>query len=162
MAEFKTLEAKIGSIREEWHKCHTIHKAQKDYGIDLKKPDSNNGKVSVTVDWKKLGQYQEKWDDWFSHEGHEKETREVAKHLNKAAKKMVNDIAAGQVDTTKHAAKFIGAFTRWVEPGTQCDSDALVKCLQGEGVGHDSAMDIHHDVRHTLKSRCARDTGCHL
>jgi len=75
---------------------------------------------------------------------------------------MVNDIAAGQVDTVKNAGKLVGAFTRWVEPGCQCDSEALVKCLQGEGVEHGNPLDFHHDVRHTLKSRCAKDTGCHL
>ena len=75
---------------------------------------------------------------------------------------MVNDIAAEQVDTVKHAAKFIDSLAHYLEPGCQCNADELVKCLQGEGVKHGNAMNINHDVRHTLKSQCAKDTGCHL
>jgi len=75
---------------------------------------------------------------------------------------MVNDIAAGQVDVVKNAGKLAGAFARWAEPGSKCNGEALVKCLQGEGVGNVSAADIHHDVDHTLKSTCATKTGCHL
>jgi len=109
---------------------------RKDYGIDIEKPDSDNGKITATYDWKKVEQYQKKWDDWFRHESQEKETREIAEHLNTAAKRMVNDIAAGQVDVVKNAGKLVGAFTRWAEPGSHCKPEAFVTCLQGEGVKH--------------------------
>ena len=75
---------------------------------------------------------------------------------------MVNDIAAGQIKATKTSAKLIGAFARWAEPECNCDAHALVTCLQGEGVRHGNPFNLHHDKRHTLKSQCAKDTGCHL
>ena len=40
---------------------------------------------------------------------------------------------------------------------TQC-SDKLTE----EGVRHGNPFHFHHDKHHTLKSRCAKDTGCHL
>ena len=131
-------------------------------GVNVEKPDSNNGEISVTYDWKKVEQYDKKWDDWFRHESREHATQEIAKHLNKAAKEMVNDIAAGQVKAVKNSAKLIGAFARWAEPGCECDADALVTCLQGEGVRGGNVFNLHHDRRHTLDSKCAKDTGCHL
>jgi len=37
-------------------------------GVKIDKPDSNNGKISVTYDWKKVEQNDQKWAEWFRHE----------------------------------------------------------------------------------------------
>ena len=76
-----------------------------------------------------------------------------------AAKKMVDDIAAEQINTVKHAATFIDSLAHYLEPGSQCDADKLLACLQKAGVKGD-AMNIHQDVLATLKSQCAKDNGC--
>lgn len=151
-------------LRDQVQACDTKRdiKRLKGMGLDVEKPDSKNGEVSINYDWKKIEKYQKEEMHWFRHESKEHATQEIAKHLNKAAKLMVNDIAAGQVKAVKDSAKLIGAFARWAEPECNCDAHALVTCLQGEGVKHGNPFNFHHDKRHTLKSKCAKDTGCHL
>jgi len=169
--------------------CHEAREQKhfKEMGVHLEKPDSNNGEVSVTYDWKKVEQYDKKWDDWFRHESRKPETREIAKHLNKAAKLMVNDIAAGQVAAVKNSAKLLGAYVRWIEPTSQCDAEALVTCLDTKGADKIASgmhckegkykrycwtdqhwntgdggnpLNLHHDKRHVFYGECAKKTDC--
>jgi cell division septum initiation protein DivIVA len=61
--------------------------------------------------------------EWFHHESQSQEVREIAEHLNRAAKSMVDDVAVHQARVVKNIGKMAKDFTQWVEPGSDCDSD---------------------------------------
>ena len=74
---------------EDRHRDNGPHITPSELGIKIDKPDSNNGEIEVTYDWRKVEKYAEQWDDWFRHESREPEVDEIARHLNRAAKKAV-------------------------------------------------------------------------
>ena len=67
----------------------------KSFGITIDKPDSHNGQISVTYDWEAVEKYSMEWARWFHNESHDLAAREIAEHLDNAAKSMVKTIAAG-------------------------------------------------------------------
>jgi len=51
--------------------CQYVHAppiTPAELGINVEKPDSNNGEISVTYDWKKAEQNNEKWNHFWHHE----------------------------------------------------------------------------------------------
>jgi len=144
---------------EDRHRDNGPHITPSELGIKIDKPDSNNGEIEVTYDWRKVEKYAEQWDDWFRHESREPEVDEIARHLNRAAKKAVDIIAAGQINVVKNVGKLAHAFSQWAEPGDQCDSEAFAVCLQGVSNGES----LMHEVRHVgddFHDKCARETDC--
>jgi len=132
-------------------------------GIDVEKADSNNGKISVTFDWQKVAQWQEKWDQFWVHVSGEPETREIAGHLNQAFKKMVDDIVGGQVAVVKNLGKMGNAFAQWAEPGSACDAEAWVTCLHNTHFDEkETGFNPGKDVRKALHRHCQRVSGCEL
>lgn len=91
-------------------------------GIKIDKPSSDNGEVSFHLNWRKVEHYQMNWNKFWEHEAHTPEVGEIAEHLNKAAKKSIDDIAAGQIKVVHNIGKLAHAFSHFVEPGNACDS----------------------------------------
>lgn len=132
-------------------------------GIDVEKADSKNGKISVTFDWQKVAQWQEKWDKFWVHVSREPETREIAGHLNQAFKKMVDDIVGGQVAVVKNLGKMGNAFAQWAEPGSACDAEAWVTCLHNTHFDEkETGFNPKRDVRKAFHHKCMRVSGCEV
>lgn len=93
---------------------------------------------------------------WIEAQAQSKEGQEIAEHFNIAAKKMVDDIATHQSKVVKNAAKAIKDFTQWVEPGSDCKSDAFASCLADENRNFISAP------TEAFEGKCARDNKCNL
>ena len=55
-------------------------------GVNITKPTSHNGKLDITVNWKKVEEYDHEWIDWFRSEARTPEAREMLNALNKAGK----------------------------------------------------------------------------
>lgn len=73
---------------------------------------------------------------------------------------MMNDVAGGQIAVVKNLGKLAGAFAQWAEPGSECDAEAFVTCLQGERDG--GAFNPKHEVRHAFRGECAKHTDCEM
>ena len=92
------------------------------------------------------------WNKFWEHEAHTPEVGEIAEHLNKAAKKSIDDIAAGQIKVVHNIGKLAHAFSHFVEPGNACDSQAYATCLTDNDSNPRRAFRFH--------GRCAKQTSC--
>lgn len=178
----------MDTIRQEHEACD-IKRDQRHFrevGIDVETPSQNHtdGEIHFSLNWQNLANHTQEWGDWFEGEVQSKEAQEIAMHLNSAAKKMVNTVAGGQADVVKNGGKLVGAFAKWVEPGSKCDQDAYVKCIQDkhnyDQVNHytcnkdtrmcsrtsvydpNSEVRPFHQLGHDLFKHCAKENDCKL
>lgn len=91
------------------------------------------------------------------HQAESPEAREIAEHLDIAAKKMVDDIAAHQRRVVHYSAKALKDFTEWVEPGNDCDSKEFASCLHAETRTFTSTPPTEAFV-----GKCAQESKCNL
>jgi len=70
---------------------------------------------------------------------------------------MVDDVAEHQHRVVKNVAKAAKAFTQWVEPGSECDSDSFANCLANENRTFTSAPPTE-----AFMGECARNSNCSL
>jgi len=134
------------------HFCH----GPANYGIKVDKPDSNNGTYTVTWDWKATEKYDKAWWKWYREEKHTPEVHELWHHIKHFGDVALKEIAAGQINVVKNLGKLIHAFTRNFEPGSNCDSEVLIKCLDDK---HES-LSPWHEYKKAFVHECARVSGC--